>query len=314
MEYNSQKADREQLLAKAKRSIAAPFFNFVTENWCKVAATRPNLDGKEVQELLWQQWVGTMGLGRGGKENLAAGETGAGAAIVSVKREKKGAKRKKAVVNLERVKLEGRQVEANRGENETKEKESLAVFKEGISSEPECVAPSRDPHQEDAGDLGSNHKKTAVWGNRPLKADIEKNARKIKLATEEDEKWMDEKKQEEEKQRKEILEKEEKRKKEVARLKEDKAKADQKEKRKQKMREEENSSLEINQHSNFIPTTPPHTPNNSNFTSTTKASSCSGVKEVSEVGSQAELKRKDKQDKISQEHLQEDSSFDSEVK
>ena len=198
MEYNSQKTDKERLLAKARRSIAAPFFNFVTENWRSVAATRPNLDGKEVQELLWQQWVGTTLIGR-----ETAGETETGAAIASVKREK-GVKRiKAAVVNLERVKLEGRQVEANRCESETKE-ESLAEFKGRISSELECVAPSRDPHQEDAGGYLGNYKNIAGWGNRPLKADAEKkaveeNARKIKLAAEEAEKWMDEKKQEGEK-------------------------------------------------------------------------------------------------------------------
>merc|ERR1719234_704139 len=170
-------------------------------------------------------------ISRGGKEDSAAGERDTGAAVASVKREK-GVKRiKAAVVNLEKVKLEGRQVEANRGESETKEK-SLAVFKERISNELECVAPSRDPHQEDAGDLG-NYTKTSGWGNQPQKADAEKdavkeNARKIKLAAEEDEKRMDEKKQEEEKLSKEILKKEEKRKKEVARLKKEKAKVDQK--------------------------------------------------------------------------------------
>merc|ERR1712181_116715 len=83
------------------------------------------------------------------------------------------------------------------------------------------------------------------------------------------------------------------------------------EKREQTMRgKEEKGSFEMKQHSNFIPTTPPHTPN---FTSTTSTSSCSGVNKSFEIGSQAELERREEQDKISQEDLQEDSSFDSEV-
>ena len=60
MEYNSRKVEREKLLSKAKRSVAAPFFNFVTENWCKVAAGSPTLDGNEVHKLLWQQWVSRL--------------------------------------------------------------------------------------------------------------------------------------------------------------------------------------------------------------------------------------------------------------
>merc|ERR1711963_1230960 len=70
----------------------------------------------------------------------------------------------------------------------------------------------------------------------------EENARKIKLAAEEAERWMEEKKQqEEEKRREEIRKKEEERKREAARLKEEKAKAEQKakEERDQKKREEE---------------------------------------------------------------------------
>jgi len=70
----------------------------------------------------------------------------------------------------------------------------------------------------------------------------EENARKIKLAAEEAERWMEEKKQqEEEKRREETRKKEEERKREAARLKEEKAKAEQKakEERDQKKREEE---------------------------------------------------------------------------
>ena len=64
MEYNSQKANREKLMVKAEHSAAAPFFNFVTENWREVAAARPTLDGNGVHELLWQQWVARLGTGR----------------------------------------------------------------------------------------------------------------------------------------------------------------------------------------------------------------------------------------------------------
>ena len=192
MEYNSRKVEREKLLSKAKRSVAAPFFNFVTENWCSVAAARPSLDGKEVQELLWQQWMGSKG--RGGKVDLAAGESDASAASASVNREK-SVKRKKAVVNLEKVKLEGRQVEANRGESEIKE-ESLTFFKERISSELERIAPSRDPHQGDAGDL-DDIKRAAVKVERVKAGAVKKaaceNSKQIKLAAEEAERWMEEK-------------------------------------------------------------------------------------------------------------------------
>merc|ERR1719239_1681878 len=219
MEYNSQKAERERLLSKARRSIAAPFFNFVTENWCSVAAAMPNLDGKEVQELLWQQWMGRCTMGKGGKEDLTVGESDASAAIASVNREK-SVKRKKAVVNLEKVKLEGRQVEANRGESEIKE-ESLTFFKERINSELERVAPSRDPHQGDAGDP-DDIKRAAVKTERvraeAVKKPADENSRLIKLAAGDAERWMEEKKQQEEKRRQEIQGKEEKRKTEVARL------------------------------------------------------------------------------------------------
>ena len=314
MEYDSQKANREKLVAKAQHSAAAPFFNFVTENWCKVAAARPSLDGKEVQEVLWQQWMGLGTMGRGGKEDLTAGKSDACVAIASVKREK-SVKRKKVVVNLEKVKLEGRQVEANRGESEIKE-ESLTFFKELIGSELERVAPSRDPHQGVAGDL-DDIKRAAAKAERvkaeAVKKAADENSRQINLSAEEAERWMEEKKQEEEKRRKEIQGKEEKRKTEVARLKKEKAKADQKEKTEQKMREERKRSLEIKQPVNFVPTTPPHTPN-SNITSTTAVSSHSMLKEAGEVGSHAELKRIDEQTEISQEDLDKDSSFDSEVK
>ena len=314
MEYNSQKAERERLLSKARRSIAAPFFNFVTENWCSVAAARPNLDGKGVQELLWQQWMGRCTMGRGGKEDLTAGKSDACVAIASVKREK-SVKRKKVVVNLEKVKLEGRQVEANRGESEIKE-ESLTFFKERINSELERVAPSRDPHQGDAGDP-DDIKRAAVKTERvraeAVKKPADENSRLIKLAAGDAERWMEEKKQQEEKRRQEIQGKEKRRKKEVARLKEEKAKADQKEEREQKKGKEKKRSLEIKQPFNFIPTTPPHTPN-SNFTSTSTVSSCLMLKEAGEHGSKAELNRIDEQNEISQENLDKDSSFDSEVK
>ena len=123
MDYDAQKASREQLKEKARRSAAAPFFNYVTENWCSVAAARPNLDGKEVQELLWLQWV------RKGEKGKATVRGDIGAAIVG---REKGAKRIKTVINLEKVKLEGGQVEPNRGnpgKSEVKE-ENLALFKD----------------------------------------------------------------------------------------------------------------------------------------------------------------------------------------
>ena len=113
---------------------------------------------------------------------------------------------------------------------------------------------------------------------------------------------------EEKRQQGEIRRKEEERMNVVARLKEEKAKADQK----AKEREEEKRSSEIKQHFNFLPTTPPHAPN---FTSPASVNSCSVPEEEGGevVGSQAESKRKGEQSEISQEEELE-TSFDSEVK
>ena len=146
MEYNSQKANREKVMVKAQLSAAAPFFNFVTENWYKVAAGRPTLDGKGVHELLWQQWVGRLG----GDVAKQATEGNTGAAVV---RREQGVKRIKTMVHLEKVKVDGRQVEESKDQSENRVV-SLALFTEKISSELERVAPSKSPHQGDVVHLG----------------------------------------------------------------------------------------------------------------------------------------------------------------
>ena len=296
MEYDSQKANREKLVAKAQHSAAAPFFNFVTENWCKVAAARPTLDGKGVHELLWQQWVGRLG----GDEAEIAKRGDTGAAIV---RREKGVKRMKTMVNLEKVKVEG-----SRGQSEIKV-ESLSLFTEKIRSELDRVAPSRDPHEEDVKRAAeeAERAKAEEKAKAAKKLAGEESARKLKLVAEEAGRRMV-MRMEEKKQQGEIRRKEEERMNVVARLKEEKAKADQK----VKEREEEKRSSEIKQHFNFLPTTPPHAPN---FTSPASVNSCSVPEEEGGevVGSQAESKRKGEQSEISQEEELE-TSFDSEVK
>ena len=299
MEYDSQKANREKLVAKAQHSAAAPFFNFVTENWCKVAAARPTLDGKEVHELLWKQWVGRLGR-LGGDEAEIAKRGDTGAAIV---RREKGVKRMKTMVNLEKLKVEG-----SRGQSEIKV-ESLSLFTEKIRSELDRVAPSRDPHEEDVKRAAeeAERAKAEEKAKAAKKLAGEESARKLKLVAEEAGRRMV-MRMEEKKQQGEIRRKEEERMNVVARLKEEKAKADQK----AKEREEEKRSSEIKQHFNFLPTTPPHAPN---FTSPASVDSCSVPEEEGGVvvGSQAEVKRKDEQSEISREEELE-TSFDSEVK
>ena len=145
---------------KAQLSAAAPFFNFVTENWCKVAAGSPTLDGNEVHKLLWQQWVSR--LSRDEVKNIKGGDT-----CVAIVGSEKGLKRIKTMVNLEKVKVDGRQVEGSRDQSEIKV-ESLALFTEKISSELERVAPSKSPHQGDVVHLGDVKRATEEAPARPV--------------------------------------------------------------------------------------------------------------------------------------------------